>query len=102
MHKGNFVEVSEENILGHEIMGLTTEVSLSSDLGLEGIKGKVVDETMKTIKIETSAGEKIVPKKGTNFVFDLKENRVGVNGSDLLARPEDRTKNWWRKYHGRM
>jgi len=102
MHKENFVEVSEENIFGHEIIGLGAEIALSSDLGMRGISGKVIDETMKTIKIETNAGEKIVPKKGTSFVFEINNNKVNVLGKDLLARPEDRTKIWWRKYHGRM
>ena len=58
------VMITPQNVFRHEFIGLPIEVALSSHAGYEGIKGKVVDETKNTIKIEDDNGNrKIIPKK---------------------------------------
>ncbi len=55
------------------------------------IRGKVVDETMKTLVIR-SAGMKRIAKKDAVFKFSLGGVAVKVEGSTLMGRPEDRVK----------
>jgi len=55
------------------------------------IRGKVVDETMKTIVIR-SAGMKRIAKKDAVFKFSLDGVAVKVEGRTLMGRPEDRVK----------
>ena len=55
------------------------------------IRGKVVDETMKTLVIQ-STGLKRVAKKDATFKFSLNGVAVKVEGKTLIGRPEDRVK----------
>jgi ribonuclease P protein subunit POP4 len=69
-------------------------IAKSTDPTQKGLKGKVVDETYKTIKIETKEGkEKIIPKGNCIFIFTLPDGtKVEVDGKLLIGRPEDRIK----------
>ena len=76
-----------ENILRHELIGLECEVVAAANRSNVGIKGRIEDETMKTLVI----GGKAVEKKGA--VFRVKVDKtVDIDGNFLLARPEDRIK----------
>ena len=55
------------------------------------LRGKVVDETMKTLVIQ-STGLKRVAKKDAVFKFSLDGVTVKVEGKTLVGRPEDRVK----------
>jgi len=84
----------KEIILG-EIIGKKAEVIKSTSKEQHGIKGKIIDETMKTIIIENEKGEeKTIQKKGTTF----KINGVEIQGKEILQRPEERIKKNWRKF----
>lgn len=74
----------------NEMIGEQVEVKKSPVKGMAGLKGVVVDETLNTFLIETPRGRKRVPKKNNEFFFAGKNELV--NGSLLVARPEDRTK----------
>jgi len=66
--------ITPQNIFRHEFIGLPVEVAESSHEGYKGIKGRVVDETKNTIKIEDVEGnEKVIPKKVALFQFTLPE-----------------------------
>lgn len=93
MMKGNNYTIDSENIFMHELIGLNVIVKESTDKSRVGIKGIVVDETMKTLKLKTSDGEKIVPKFECTFEFDINE-KVIVDGKLIMKRPEDRVKEW--------
>ena len=45
--------INSNNIFYHELIGLELEVIDSSNKSLIGISGIVIDETKKTLKIET-------------------------------------------------
>lgn len=93
--KGKGYEITKENILGHEMIGLEVKVIKSTDKGREGEKGVVVDETRNTFVLTGKKGEKItVPKKECEFEFDLKDEKVIVKGNDILKKSEDRVKEW--------
>ncbi len=92
--------ITPQNIFRHELVGLPVEVVRSSHSGYKGIKGKVVDETKNTIKIEDDKGnEKIIPKKVATFHFQLPDGaKVEINGQIIAIRPENRIKKRYRKY----
>lgn len=74
----------------HELIGLSIHVRHATDPTLVGLRGRVVDETRNTLLVETSRGEKRIPKKGAEFAFGV--DGIRVRGDDLLFRPEDRIK----------
>lgn len=102
------MKITRRNIAQHELIGLHVEVIESSDKGLIGVYGRVVDETKNMLIIEPDIAanehknkrkasarktEKMIPKKYTKFRFTTPANeKIEVNGSVLLYRPEDRVK----------
>ena len=77
-----------------ELIGLIMEVEESSNRDMEGLRGRIVDETRNTFVIETEQEEeKRIPKAGNMFIFVLEDGtRARIRGDKLLARPEDRIK----------
>ncbi|MEM7821229.1 MAG: ribonuclease P protein component 1 [Candidatus Aenigmatarchaeota archaeon] len=85
--------ITPKNLVRHELCGLEVRIKKSTDPTQKGLKGRVIDETYNTFKIETKKGEKIVAKKNCVFVFILPSKvRVEVEGKLLVGRPEDRIK----------
>ena len=74
-----------------ELIGLDVRV-LSPDKGMDGLAGRVVDETKNTLLVETSAGEKRVAKQGNRFAFRTGAHEEIVSGDEFTFQPEDRTK----------
>ena len=87
-----------KNILRHELIGLQCEVMSSSTKSQAGIKGKIIDETMKTIMIKTEKSAKRIQKRGTIFRIRLEKQVVDVDGNYIVARPEDRIKKKFMKW----
>ncbi len=85
-----------ENILRHELIGLECEVVTASNPSQVGIRGKIVDETMKTIVIGSE--RKAVEKKNTVFRVNLGGETVDIDGNFIIARPEDRIKKKIKKW----
>ena len=88
------MSITAKNLIRHELIGLKVKIEESTDPTQKGLKGKVIDETYNTIKIETAKGkEKVIPKKNSVFIFTLpNKTKVQVEGKLLVARPEDRIK----------
>jgi len=86
--------ITPENLVRHELIGLNVRIAKSTDQTQKGLKGKVIDETYNTIKVETKEGkEKVIPKSNTIFIFALPNGvKVEVDGKILISRPEDRIK----------
>ncbi len=89
-------------ILMAELIGLRVRVAKSTLRKLEGVEGLVVDETLNTLVVETTKGVKRVPKALCVFTFFADGKRHTVDGRDILFRPEDRIKKYWRRFHSRM
>ena len=90
--------ITVNNLVHHEFIGLSVSVTSVSNKSLR-LKGTVIDETKNTIKIEVVDVEKIIPKKGSIFIFELPTGeKVEINGNILSIRPEDRIKKDLKKY----
>lgn len=73
-----------------ELIGEDLVVQKASGKGLEGLAGKVIDESRNTFLLATSLGRKRLPKASCTFLFP-RWNKA-VDGRILVGRPEDRTK----------
>jgi len=85
------LSIMPENIARQELIGLRVEVAESTNPGLVGIAGVVVDETRNTFLLETERGIKRIPKQNASLIFTLPDGqRVKVNASVLISQPENR------------
>jgi len=85
--------LTESNIHQHELMWLSTLVVSSSNPSQVGIKGRLVDETMRTITVSDGGKERMIQKKGTCFEFTLPNgSTVVVEGRRIADRPIERVK----------
>ncbi|MBI4095435.1 MAG: ribonuclease P protein subunit [DPANN group archaeon] len=96
--------ITPQNVVRHELIGLTVEVVKSRNNA--GLKGKIVDESYKTLVINgiaegglrrglqnKSFGVKRVFKDAVTITLTLpSKERVEVEGNLLVARPWDRIK----------
>ncbi|HIH61961.1 MAG TPA: ribonuclease P protein component 1 [Methanobacteriales archaeon] len=91
--------ITPRNIFRHELIGLKVKVAESSHKGFKGLKGKVIDETKNTLKIELEdEKEIIVPKNVAIFHFKLPDGQiVEIDGRIILGRPEERIKRKFKK-----
>ncbi|MFH0956366.1 MAG: ribonuclease P protein component 1 [Candidatus Aenigmatarchaeota archaeon] len=86
--------ITPENLVRHELMGLTAMVRSSTNQQIVGISGKVIDESRNTFVIETPEGREVtIVKDQCEISFRLPSGEsVRVDGKLLVARPEDRIK----------
>jgi ribonuclease P protein subunit POP4 len=91
--------ITIKNLLKHELIGLEVEVVQSGNKSEHGIKGEVVNETKNTFVIQTGKRERTIQKDGRKFVFSLDGQKIKINGSEIVRRPEDRIKKKVRKWH---
>ena len=85
--------ITPENLVRHEFIGLDVKIVNSTDSSQKNLRGKIIDETYNTFKIESKGKEKIIVKGNSVFVFTLpNKSKVQVDGKLLISRPEDRIK----------
>ncbi len=90
--------ITSKNVLVHELIGLNAKVIESTEKGRIGMNGRIVDETMHTLSIDTAKGEKIIPKREVVLEVELPGGgKALVDGKKIEKRPEERTKELWRK-----
>lgn len=77
-------------MLARDWIGLVVEVVDSPNSSEIGLKGMVVDETMKTLRIETEKGVRMVAKSKRVFEVEVEGMRFRVNGDLIAFRPEER------------
>jgi len=91
--------ITPQNILRHELIGLTLRVTEATDPSVKGVKGAVVDETKNTLKVLAAGGSLVIPKNIATFRFNLPNGvLVDVDGKRLVARPESRLKTRVRRW----
>lgn len=79
-------------MIRQELIGLDIEVTASKNQSLVGIRGKVVDETKNTLKIDTGKKTVSLLKCTIMFKANIDGKSVEIDGSSLQGRPEDRIK----------
>jgi ribonuclease P protein subunit POP4 len=85
--------IKPENVLRHELIGLTAMIAKSPNRFLTGTRGRIIDETRNTVKLSTRKGVKVVPKEAAVFRLNLPDGSVvEVEGTKLVGRPENRMK----------
>lgn len=91
-------KITKNNVQAHELIGLRAKVVKSTDKSREGIEGIIIDETKNTIKIGSGGCEKTLPKKEVVLELELPSGeKTIVECKEIMFRPEDRTKVFWRK-----
>ena len=103
------MQISPNNLIHHELIGLEVEVVDSNNPYQIGIKGKVTDETRNILKIDVDGGHvRMVPKSHTDFIFTIPagnggrylpdaRTRVKVKGTLILSQPENRIQTKFKK-----
>ncbi|GCC11027.1 MAG TPA: ribonuclease P protein subunit [Euryarchaeota archaeon] len=83
---------THNNIVKHELIGLTCTVVESGNPTIIGLTGTVVYETRNMLHIDVEGQLKKIPKEHSIFLFKIEDDEVKVEGRKILARPEDRIK----------
>ncbi|MGM0399025.1 MAG: ribonuclease P protein component 1 [Halobacteriota archaeon] len=84
--------LTPETLPKHELVGLQVRVVESTDSKRVGTEGRVVGETMRTLRIREDSGVVQVPKAGTTFEFAITDEAAGTReGTGATAEPSDTT-----------
>src|SRR5688572_18439931 len=76
-----------------ELIGLPATVVASTDAGIIGVSGTVIDETLRTFVLRRADGRELrLGKRESTFEFAAPQGKVRVVGAALEFRPEERTK----------
>jgi ribonuclease P protein subunit POP4 len=86
------MSITRNNLHKHEFIGQRIRIVSSSDTRWNGISARIVDETKNTFKIEIDGKEKVLQKKKTVFTMKIGSEKIKVNASRMIFRPEDRIK----------
>jgi len=88
--------ISLENIPKHELIGLKTIISDSTNKQIVGLNGTVVDETKSMFIINTKNGFKMIQKKHNTWKFLVNNKETTLSGALFEKRSFDRleTKIW--------
>jgi ribonuclease P protein subunit POP4 len=87
------------NLIKHELIGLHAKVVKSTNASNEGVEGRIVDESYRTITIESNGKDKKIFKENVILIVELPDRKkVQVEGKLLLARPWERIKKKFPKY----
>jgi ribonuclease P protein subunit POP4 len=74
--------------LRDELIGENVEIFESTNPQLQGLKGKIVDETKFTFKLVVNSKIKTILKRNNIFIISGKK----IDGNNILKRPEERIK----------
>lgn len=81
-----------KDIIKHELIGLKTKITDSSNQANVGLTGKIINETKFTITIKTNKGKKMLFKNNIKLELEVNNKRVSVDGKLIKGRPEERVK----------
>lgn len=91
--------ITPNNIVRHELIGLKIEVVRAKNPKNIGICGKVVNETYKTLVIESKGKTKSIFKSQATLQLTLPNKKVvEIDGKLLAGRPWDRIKKKLKRY----
>lgn len=68
------------------LLGLRVKVRFSSNINLEGVEGRVVDETKNLLIVVKDDGRRVkIPKDSCIFEVELGSKRIMVDGLNLVG-----------------
>ncbi|HIG92966.1 MAG: ribonuclease P protein subunit POP4 [archaeon GW2011_AR9] len=79
-----------KQVFPHELIGENIEVVQSTNQSNLGLRGKIVDETKFTLKVQE--GEKIKTLFKNTILFKLSTRGMVIDGKTIIKRPEERLK----------
>lgn len=82
--------ITFDSITKHEMIGLETEITVSSNNQLVGLTGKIIDETKSMFTLRTKNGPKMIPKTQNTWKFFFEDNEFTISGNLLEKRSFDR------------
>ena len=82
--------ITADNIVSHELIGLNTEITQSTNPQVVGLNGRIINETKSMFTINTENGAKSMAKSTNSWKFSIEGKEVIVNGSKIAKRPFDR------------
>lgn len=92
-------QITPHNILRHELIGLNVTIFHATNRDLQGLRGKVTDESRNMLILTNRRGRFQIPKDVATFRFELPDGTlVDVDGSRLVAAPENRLKTKVRRW----
>ena len=87
------MKITPVNVVKHELVGLQAHIIESNDPSHVCQRGIIVGESREILYLETSEGEKKIPKRICTIDLTFPDGvEVRVKGSLLYGRPEDRMK----------
>jgi ribonuclease P protein subunit POP4 len=76
-----------------ELIGSDVRICAATDPGLAGIRGRIVDETLRTIVLRLEGGREVrVGKAGCVFEVTTPQGAVQLPGRAIEFRPHERIK----------
>jgi ribonuclease P protein subunit POP4 len=82
--------ITEHNITSHELIGLHTQITESSNSQIIGLNGTIIDETKSMIIMNTKNGTKMIAKSNNSWKFSVDGKNVILNGTQISKRSFDR------------
>ena len=73
----------------------TITVTRSKDESLVGLKGMIVHETKRTLRVRSQKGVHVIAKDVISFTLDGSD--LVIEGSEVLQKPEDRVSRRYRR-----
>jgi ribonuclease P protein subunit POP4 len=91
--------ITAQYVLRHELIGLDVTVTSSKDPNFKGLRGKIIDESKNMLVLFRQGKKHRLPKNIAAFRLRLQDGTiVEVDGSRLVARPENRLKTKVRRW----
>lgn len=84
--------ITKRNIRRHELIGLNASVTSSKNKADAEIKGKIINETQKSLVIRHGSTPKRVFKSNVKLEIKLPKEKVELDGNDIVGRPWERIK----------
>jgi len=84
--------MNEKKLARDELIGQKVTIKDCSDPEWNNTTGVIIDETKNMFLIEVDEKRKKIAKKIAKFQFEVDDEKIIIDGSKILYRPEDRIK----------
>jgi ribonuclease P protein subunit POP4 len=84
--------MNEKTLAKEELIGLPVTIKNCDDPSWIGRSGVIIDETKNTFLIEIENQQKVIAKKTAIFEIEINGEKISLDGSRIIYRPEDRVK----------